>query len=890
MSAHVHRLTIGLDTRSTPIVAADPNPRLSWQIQSTTPNWQQSSYEIEQVSSDGTIATTGRVDSRVSTNVAWPFRALRSRELTRMRVRVRDANDVASEWSESVDVEGALYDTADWSATLIAPLESPDTERPGPGYLLRRQFELPSKAIRARLHITAHGLFQAHLNGTIVGDDVLAPGWTSYSHRLRYRTYDVTTELRAGSNVVGVELADGWFRGPFGFEGGRKDIYGTHVGVLAQLEIDLVDGSTLTVASDESWRSSPGPIVRTGLYAGETYDARLEQPGWSTSNFDDSRWDTVQPMDFDLDTLEAPISPPVRRIETLLPVSTQERESAIRFDFGQNASGRLRITATGRAGNTFTARHAEVIENDELGLRPLRRAAATDTFFFGEHERVVWEPIFTIHGFRYAEIAFDDGVEIISVEMIVLHTDMRRTGTFACSDPLINRLHENVVWSMKSNFVDIPMDCPQRDERLGWTGDIQVFAPTATFLYDCEGFLRSWLRDLAHEQLEIGTVPFYVPWIELIFPAVPATAWGDAAVLVPDALLQRFDDATVLREQYVSMCHWVRQVAGLASTNGRWDSGFQFGDWLDPAAPPDRPDAARTDSSIVATAYLVRSATVLAGFAELLGEHSDADEFRSVAARSRAAFRHEYVTPGGRLASDAQTAYGLAIVFDLLDGDELVTAGRRLAELVARERFTIGTGFVGTPLVCDALQKTGSIDVAFRLLNQRMSPSWLYPVTMGATTIWERWDSMLPDGAVNPGDMTSFNHYAFGAVADWLHRSVVGLGFGNAGGHRLRFAPQPGGGLSFAEATLETIHGRAAIRWERIDAKLRVHIEVPPNAVAEVQLTDGRAVFEVGSGAHHFDVACRPVADDPLTDAANPFMAMIEEGRKRLATNPAVTA
>jgi alpha-L-rhamnosidase len=887
----VTQVSIGLDTRSTPRVTSDRTPRLSWKIESSTSNWHQVAYEIKSVDSNGSVSSTGRVESGHSTNTTWPFRAIRSREVLNVQVRVwGKGQPEPTPWSDLVAVEGALYESHDWSAIFVGPEEHPNTERPGPGYLLRRDFDLSAtvKIRLARLHITSHGIFQAQVNGTVVGDDVLSPGWTSYSHRLRYRTYVVTAHVQPGANAIGVELADGWFRGPLGFEGGRKDIYGSQIGVLAQLEIEFVDGTTFRVATDGSWRSATGPITRTGLYAGETHDARLEIPGWSSSNFNDSNWGNVQVLGFDLGVLEAPINPPVRRIEMVAPVVTERRSAAVRYDFGQNASGRLRITATGSAGKSFVARHAEVLEGEELGLRPLRRAAATDTFTFGEAQSVTWEPTFTIHGFRFAEITPDEGVEIVRVEMIVLHTDMQRTGTFRCSDPMIDRLHENVVWSMRSNFVDIPMDCPQRDERLGWTGDIQVFAPTATFLYDCEGLLRSWLRDLAAEQAELRTVPFYVPWIELIFPPVPATAWGDAAVLVPDALLQRYGDVAVLREQYNSMCTWVRQVAQLASTNGRWDTGFQFGDWLDPAAPANRPEAGRTDTSIVATAYLFRSATALAGFANLLGKSEDGSEFRALAERSRQAFRHEYVTGGGRLASDAQTAFGLAIMFDLLEENELAPAGKRLADLVTKEGFTIGTGFVGTPLVCDALQRTGSMDFAYQLLNQRQCPSWLYPVTMGATTIWERWDSMLPDGTVNPGEMTSFNHYALGAVADWLHRSVAGLAFADTGGRRLRFAPRPGGGLSFAEATLETVRGRAAIRWERTGDRLVVAVEVPPNSMAEVDLPGALSVVEVGSGSHRFDVSCRPVGDDPVVDPVNPFMVLIEQGRQRLTAEGAV--
>ncbi len=834
-TVNVTRLALALDPRTFPCIAPNPQPELSWQIETNDNTAVQLAYEIKL---DGeSTATTGRVLGPASINVGWPFPPLASRQRATVRVRVWGTNGEPSGWSEPLVVEGGLYGATDWTAQLVGPTDDLDPTRPGPAFMLRRDFHVDAKPVRARLHITSHGIFDAEINGAPVGDDVLAPGWTSYQHRLRYRTFDVTSLVGAGANAIGVAVADGWFRGPLGFEGGATDIYGNRLGVFAQLEIETDDGTTCVVATDNEWRSARGPIVSTGLYDGECYDARLEQPGWSTAHFDASQWRPVEVRSFDVAVLEAPLGPPVRRHEHLRSVhSSRPDDRRWRYDFGQNASGRLRITASGNPGAAFTVRHAEVLEHEELGLRPLRAAAARDSYIFAAGGSIVWEPTFTIHGFRYAEIDCDPGVEIIDVEMVVIHSDLRRTGWFECSEPLINKLHDNVLWSMRSNFVDVPTDCPQRDERLGWTGDIQVFAPTATFLYDCAGFLQSWLRDLAHEQNDTGTVPFYVPWIELVFPPVPTTAWGDAAVIVPEALYRRYGSTDVLNAQYASMCAWVREIVGCLGPSGLWDTGFQFGDWLDPAAPPDRPADARTDPALVATAYLVRSASALARFADLLDRRDDADEFRAVADSTRAAFRREFVTPGGRLACDAQTAYAIAIAFDLLDEAERPAAGRRLAALVAKDDFRIGTGFVGTPLVCDALERVGAIDVAYQLLNQRACPSWLYPVTMGATTVWERWDSMLPDGSINPGEMTSFNHYALGAVADWLHRSVAGLDYAEPGGRHLRFAPHPGGGLTHAEARHDTPYGHASIRWERTGSTLNVVVHVPPNCCADVDI------------------------------------------------------
>ncbi|NUR88916.1 MAG: family 78 glycoside hydrolase catalytic domain, partial [Nonomuraea sp.] len=724
----------------------------------------------------------------------------------------------------------------------------------GPAPLLRRDFTVRGPVAHARLYVTAHGLHETELNGTVVGDDVLAPGWTSYHHRLRYRTHDVTALLREGPNAIGATLADGWYRGRVGFLGGKTALYGDRTALIAQLEITYADGGTDLVVTDASWRCAPGPITATGLYDGEKHDARLTPDGWSAPGFDDASWLPADALPHDPALLVSPTGPPVRRIETLAPVDVLTSPSgATILDFGQNVSGRLRIRVQGPAGHTVTLRHAEVLEDGELALRPLREAAALDRYTLRGGGPEEWEPRFTVHGFRYASVEGWPGeLDPADVEAVVCHTDLRRTGEFDCSDPLLNRLHENVVWSMRGNFVDVPTDCPQRDERLGWTGDLQVFAPAAAFLYDCAGPLTSWLADLAAEQAELGTVPHYVPWVPLLFGTAPTAAWGDAAVLVPWTLYQRFGDLGVLRAQYPSMTAWVEQVAGLAGESHLWDEGFQFGDWLDPAAPPDDPGRSRTDNALVATAYHAWTAGVLAEAAALLGHDDDAARYARLAGDVRAAFRREFVTPSGRLACDTQTAYALALHAGLLEeGAQRVRAGRRLAELVARDDHRIGTGFVGTPLICDALCSAGEYGTAYRLLTQQNCPSWLYPVTMGATTIWERWDSMLPDGTINPGEMTSFNHYALGAVADFLHRTVAGLAPAAPGYRRLRVAPRPGGDLTRAAAALDTPYGRASVSWTRDGDVLTVTATVPAGVVAEVDLP-GRDPEEVGAGTHTF--------------------------------------
>ena len=839
-----------------PLGIGEAAPRLSWTVTTDLPGWLQRAYEVEIRDDDGaTLTATGVVESGESVLVPWPGGELGSRERRGVRVRAHGRDGSASEWSPWSWAETGLLEPSGWHAGAAAPplglLGPPD----GPAPLLRRDFTLRGPVARARLYVTAHGLYEIEVNGTVVGDDVLAPGWSAYGRRLRYRTHDVTGLLAEGGNAIGATLADGWYRGRVGFRGGRTGVYGDRTALIAQLEITYADGTSDRVVTDGEWRCAPGPVTAASLYDGEKHDARLLPDGWSRTGFDDASWAPADLLDHDPALLVAPTGPPVRRTETIGPaeVLTGPGGETI-LDFGQNIAGRLRIRVQGPAGHTVSLRHAEVLEDGVLSLRPLRDAAADDRYTLrGDATAEEWEPRFTVHGFRYAQVIDWPGeLSADSVQAVVCHTDMRRTGRFTSSDPLLTRLHENVTWSMRGNFVDLPTDCPQRDERLGWTGDIQVFTPAAAFLYDCAGPLSSWLADLAAEQDTLGTVPPYVPWVDLAFPPVPTAAWGDAAVIVPWVLHRRFGDLGVLEAQYPSMTAWVDQIAGLAGESHLWDKGFQFGDWLDPAAPPDDPGRARTDHALVATAYHAWTARIVAEAAGLLGRADDAARYAALASAVREAFRGEFVTPSGRLASDTQTAYALALHAELLDKPEQrERAGRRLAELVEADGHRIGTGFVGTPLVCDALIAAGAHDTAYRLLTQTECPSWLYPVTMGATTIWERWDSLLPDGSVNPGEMTSFNHYALGAVADFLHRTVAGLAPAAPGYRRLRVAPRPGGGLTQASAELDTPYGPASVAWTVADGTLTVTATVPPGTVAEVDLPGGTP-SEVGSGTHTF--------------------------------------
>ena len=817
-----------------PLGIGSSTPRLSWSTVVPTPGWKQRSAEIEV---DGVVST---LDGRASVLVPWPAAPLASREHRTIRVRVSGADGSRSPWSEPLVVEVGLLDVADWHAAFIAP------EVPEEGTaLLRTTFEVDTAVVRARLYVSSLGVHQLELNGRPVGDHVLDPGWTSYAHRLNYATHDVTDLLDAGTNTLQASLAEGWYRGRLGWDGGRRAIYGDQLALLAQLEVTTADGVRHVVVTDGSWRWTPGPVTLASIYDGEHRDARLRPTDWQP----------VTVLDRDLSTLSARFGPPVRRTEERVPVASWEAPSGRTiYDFGQNLVGRLRIDVDGPAGAQVVLRHAEVLEDSELCTEPLRRAAATDRYVLAGAGPETWEPDFTFHGFRYADV---DGPLPDSVTAVVLHSDMRRTGWFECSDERLDRLHENVVWSMRGNFLDIPTDCPQRDERLGWTGDLTVFAPAACFLHDAAGFLTSWLADLALEQDPNRGVPFVIPNVSADDMWIGSAVWSDAAVVVPWTLYERAGDDGILRAQYPSMRSWVDLVIRSADADRHWEWPFQFGDWLDPAAPPEDPAAGRTDRHLVANAWFCHSLDLLARTAEVLGEVEDAAHYATVREEAVASFARHYVEPGGSMTSDSQTAYALAIRFGLVEGADRVAAGRRLAELVRDAGHRIGTGFAGTPLLCDALCDVGEVETAYRLLLQTEAPSWLYPVVHGATTIWERWDGIRPDGSRNPGEMNSFNHYALGAVADWLHRRVAGLAPAEPGYRRLHVEPLPGPGLDWARSRHDTPYGTAEAGWRRDGGSITVSAVVPANATATIVLPDGTPPFEVGSGSHEWTTSVR---------------------------------
>lgn len=805
--------------------------------------------------------------------VPWQFEPLVSREEVFATVQaVSASHKPLGAVSRTLHFEAGLFEEFDHVADFVGPswAEPESDHRHLP--LVRTEIELKDQPVRARLYLTALGLVEAEINGAKVDNDALIPGWTNYEQRVEMWTYDVTENLSAGTNAMGFWLGDGWYRGRLGFDGGYANYYGDRIGVFAQLEVEYADGSTDAVYSnswDRRWKTTLGPIVCSDLCEGERYDARFEMPGWSKPGFDDSDWKPVAEVFYDPARIENPDTSPVRAHERNQPASierigsTDDGRGIWLVDFEQNCSQRIRLNMRGlEAGQSVTLRHVEVLEPDgTIATRTLRRGQQCDIYTSNGTD-AWWEPRFAMHGFRYAQIEGYAG-ELTAEDMDcrVYHSVMGRTGELTCSNSLLNRLHANAVWSMRSNFVSIPTDCPQRDERMGWTGDICLFAPTATYLYDVHGFLKSWLKDVRADQVKWGTVPFYVPFIPLGVWAHPQSisTWGDSAVEVPWTLYMESGDPQVLADSYDLSRDWVNEVEQYLSPDGVWDRKPDFplgqlGDWLDPTAPPEDPAQAMTAKELVATAFYARSCIQITRIAEILGYADDAARYAALRDHVITGFLDRFIRLDGTMTSDTQCAYALAIAFGLLDGEPVrkVKAGNRLACLVRESGGKVSTGFAGTPFVLPALTQTGHDDEAYQLLTSTECPSWLYQVTMGATTTWERWDSMRPDHSLNPGGMTSFNHYALGSVAEWMHAHIGGLETIEPGWKKFRVAPIVGGGLTEASTSHITPFGRAAVTWQigTDGSTVDVTVTVPVGTTAVVDIPD-QEVQNLTAGTHH---------------------------------------
>jgi len=844
--------------------------RLTWRATAPTA---QLGYQVKWDGADR--GTSEPVVSADSIGVAAPGPALAPGEMRRYSVRIATAAGWSA-WSEELVVEASV-DASDLAAAPIGgsgPVE-------GPALLLRTGFTLPADPVRARLRGTFWGIGELRVNGRKATDEHLSPGWTAYQERIVLGTWNVTDLLQAGENVIGAMLGDGWYRGRLGWEDGTEQ-YGTDLAAYAQLDIECADGSHVRVATSPEWRTSTGAVRAASLYDGVEIDLRAEPIGWDAPGFDDSDWAVAQEIDVDTAVVEPRIAGGVRTVgEWTAPIEAREGHGFI--DVGQNIAGWLRLVVRGSAGERVEVRHAEVLEPDgSIHTTSLRTAKATDAYVLAHDGETTLEPIFTFHGFQYAEVT---GAEVVSATAVAISSADTSRSSFACSDPRLEQLHSNVAWSQRDNFVSLPTDCPQRDERLGWTGDAQAFAPTASTLFDVESFWMSWLRDLEIDQDASGAVAAVVPnilddenpvgddWITM-----GRAGWADAATIVPWAIYETYGSDEVLVRQLDSMRRWVASLEARATDGGLLPTEFQFGDWLDPDAPGDKPWEAKVSSDFVANAFFAHSARLLADAERLVGDDDRAERADRLADRVATATWDRW----GAKAVETQTGAAISLEFGVAPDAERDRIGEGLARNVRDEHGRIATGFLGTPLVLHALVHTGHVDEAYLMMLRLEAPSWLYQVEMGATTIWERWDALAPDGTIHSGDMAtddssgmlSFNHYAYGAVVDWIYRYVGGIAptVDRPGYRRVVVAPRPATEITWARASVESRLGTVSIDWQLNGSDLEISLGLPYGAEAELDLPlterstvllDGEpyAGALLGPGEHRLVVTAARVAD-----------------------------
>ncbi|HEV8134808.1 MAG TPA: glycoside hydrolase family 78 protein [Pyrinomonadaceae bacterium] len=837
--------SLRVEYKTNPIGIDTPKPRLSWQLQSDRRNVLQSAYQIQVAATQTDLLAahklvwdSNRITSDDSVNRVYEGSAFKSGQRLYWHVRIWDEQGVASQWSEPAFWETGLLASSDWRAKWIEPDFKESTEA---SPILRGVFNVTGTVRQARAYVTSHGLYEFHLNGQRVGNELFTPGWTSYNKRLQYQTYDVTSLIRKGENVAGAVLGNGWYRGFIGFSGQRQ-FYGDRLALLAQIEIEYQDGRREVVGTNESWKATTGPILMSEIYNGETYDARLERSGWDSSNYDIKSWSGVKVGDERKDLLVAPAGPPVTRHEEITPVAIIKTPAGeVVADMGQNMVGWVRLKAQGPAGTVITLRHAEVLDKQgNFYTDNLRAAKQTIQYTLKGDGLEEYEPHFTFQGFRYVSVqGYPGDVTPQSLTGIVIHSDMPRAGDFETSNPLINKLQHNIVWGQKGNFLDVPTDCPQRDERLGWTGDAQVFSRTAAFNMDVAGFYTKWLRDVAADQLESGSIPYVIPDVlsGKRNPAGGAAGWADVAVIIPWTMYLTYGDKRLLEHQYESMARWIEYMRLRAGDDYIWDGDYHFGDWL--AFATTRPDypGATTSKDFIATAFFAHSTDLMQRIASILGREKDATRYGDLFTKIKTAFQREYVTERGRVGEDTQTAYVLALQFDLLPEQLRPIAAERLAKDV-RARKHLTTGFLGTPYICHVLSRYGYLDEAYLLLTRDQYPSWLYPVKQGATTIWERWDGQKPDGSFQDKGMNSFNHYAYGAVGDWMYEVVAGIDVDQlAPGYKhILIRPHPGGGFTHVKARHATMYGSVSSDWEIVDNRFDLAVEVPANTTATIEL------------------------------------------------------
>ncbi len=837
-------------------------PRFNWILESNGRDIVQTAYSI-QVAVDeqfeNLVWNTGRIANGKSVHIKYGGKSLKPSQRYHYRISVEDNMGNHSTWSPGAFFETGLMLSGNWKAQFISP-ENETNPASSQGWFLKKSVKLKKPLVSARIYATALGIYKVQVNGNRVTDAELTPGWTNYKSRLLYQTYEATELFNEGENILKAHIGPGWYKGDLAGWAGKRAVYGGRNAFSMVLNLEYLDGSIETHITDNSWSSAPSPVLYSEIYNGEEYDARQETP-------EEKEWKGVDVIDTDMSIVSAQDGPLVTPQEILKPVNVLKDSSGRTIlDFGQNMTGWIRFRVSGKEGEKVILKHAEILDSDgNLYTENLRSAKQTITYILKGEGEEEYYPNFTFQGFRYVlveEFPGNPGVlDSEKFEAVVLHSEMEQTGTFKCSHPLINQLHKNIHWGMKGNFLDIPTDCPQRDERLGWTGDAQVFIGTASYLRNSAPFFTKWLRDLKSEQLPDGGIPHVIPDVlndavetdGLLKSSHSATGWADAGVICPWEIYRQYADTRILEENYGVMKAWAGYMERHAAGGTIWDSGFHFGDWVALDAKEGSYFGA-TPNAFTATVFYANSIDITEKTADLLGKKEDAENYRSLYVRIKKAFQEEFFTPAGRLAVSTQTAHALALYFNLTPESYKKRTVNNLVKLIEDEGNHLNTGFLGTPYLCEALSRNGRLDAAYRLLLQEDYPSWLYQVKQGATTIWEHWDGLKPDGSLWSPDMNSFNHYAYGSVGSWLYSAVAGISADEkAPGYKnIIFRPQPGGGITSASAALSTVYGKVSINWKLEGDTMQLSLEVPVNSTGELYLPGEELSIKLGSGNYEF--------------------------------------
>ena len=868
-------------------------PRLSWILhaaQSAQRGQRQTAYQLLVASTQALLAAnvgdlwdSEKCSSAQSAHVAYEGASLSSGIQCWWKVRIWDNADIPSNYSEAAHWEMGLLSPDDWQAQWISCDSQQvvsDTHLQLPGLkrspYFRKTLTLTQQVVQARLYVTAKGVYESSINGQRVGDAVLTPGWTDYHKRIQYQVYDVTSFLRDGKNMLEAVLAPGWYSGYVGFPVEQKgyERYGNDMSLLYQLRIDYADGTSETIGSDETWQGSTGPILFSDLLMGETYDARLEQRDWQFPVM-------VKALDHAV-ALVPDYAEPVRVTEHLgAKHVTQLSPNVHIVDMGQNMVGRVRLRMRGNIGTEVRLRFAEILNSDgTLYTENLRSARQTDTYILKGEGQEIFEPHFTFHGFRYIEVTGYPGtLKRNSIMGRVMHSDTLSSGSFECSSELVNQLQRNILWGQRGNFLSVPTDCPQRDERLGWMGDAQIFVHTASYNMDVAAFFTKWMHDVVDAQSAEGGFPDVAPRLAPVTKD-GSPAWGDAGIIVPWTIYQMYGDKRMLEQHYDAMARWIGYLQD-ANPELLWKNKLNnnYGDWLSIAAD--------TPKEVLATAYFAYDALLLSRIARVLAHYADAERYDALFHNIRKAFCDAYVSSDGKIEGETQTVYVLALHMHLLPPDLRSLAARHLVEDIEKKGWHLSTGFVGVGYLCPVLTEAGYVDVAYRLLLNETFPSWGYSIKHGATTIWERWDGWTEEHGFQDYNMNSFNHYSLGSVGQWLFQYVAGINMEQraVGEQRCVIHPYPGSGLSYAKATYNSVFGAISSHWiqEKSGFTLRVTLPATMTAIVYLPLSegtpirengkraeeaegvtylreeDGCAVFEIGSGEYEFVCAIEGV-------------------------------